>query len=140
VQSQDLKNIFSRDIKTILKGNKEDTDKLFTALKINFARQLQQNEDVDINLNKETEQLVRKFEADENKSKERTEEGTLSSLEGEPPEDSQVLFMRELGTKRFFDQMKKSGTHDHGEVGPAVAFYTELKAKNCLIIPEYVKI
>ena len=48
--------------------------------------------------------------------------------------------MRELGTKRFFDQMKKSGTQDHGEVGPAVAFYTELKAKNCLVIPEYVKI
>ena len=143
LQSEDFKDIFTQDIASLVKNKKEGIGKLLTAIRVDVARQLQQDEEVDFNLNKETEQLVKNFEAKKNKSKEQTEEGTLSSQEGEAPEDSQVLYMRELERKRFFDEMKLSGTHDHhyqGEVGPAVAFYRELRAKNCVIIPEFARI
>lgn len=59
VQSQDIKSIFTRDIASIVKGKKEDIGKLLTAIKVDVAKQLQQDTDVDINLNKETEQLVK---------------------------------------------------------------------------------
>ena len=59
VQSQDIKSIFTRDIASIVKGKKEDIGKLLTAIKVDVAKQLQQDTDVDVNLNKETEQLVK---------------------------------------------------------------------------------
>ena len=61
----------------------------------------------------------------------------------ENTEDNQVrsiLFKKQLISQKYYSQQKAMGINNLGQKNAQIEFFDELKAKNCVNIPEFVNI